>query len=84
METFSLLLALKARYPDKVTLLRGNHESRQITQVCLDHDFNLIREVYGFFDECMVKYSEPTAWKYCIQVFDLLNTGRLRSLVLFH
>jgi len=63
VETFSLLLALKARYPDKVTLLRGNHESRQITQV------------YGFFDECMVKYSEPTAWKYCIQVFDLLNTA---------
>lgn len=33
VETFLLLLALKVRYPDKVTLIRGNHESRQITQV---------------------------------------------------
>lgn len=33
VETFQLLMALKARYPDCMTLLRGNHESRQITQV---------------------------------------------------
>lgn len=33
LETFSLLMCLKACYPDKITLLRGNHESRQITQV---------------------------------------------------
>ena len=33
METFTHLLALKAKWPDRITLLRGNHESRQITQV---------------------------------------------------
>jgi hypothetical protein len=31
VETFLLLLALKVRYPEKITLIRGNHESRQIT-----------------------------------------------------
>ena len=33
VETFLLLLALKVRYPERITLIRGNHESRQITQV---------------------------------------------------
>jgi len=31
VETFLLLLALKVRYPERMTLIRGNHESRQIT-----------------------------------------------------
>ncbi len=33
LETVSLLIALKVRFPDRITILRGNHESRQITQV---------------------------------------------------
>eukprot|EP01129_Flabellula_baltica_P010100 TRINITY_DN4226_c0_g1_i2.p1 TRINITY_DN4226_c0_g1~~TRINITY_DN4226_c0_g1_i2.p1 ORF type:complete len:159 (+),score=30.71 TRINITY_DN4226_c0_g1_i2:60-536(+) len=61
LETFSLLLAYKARYKDRIVLLRGNHESRQITQV------------YGFYEECQKKYGDSSAWKYCTQVFDLLT-----------
>ena len=33
IQTISLLVCLCVRYPKRITLLRGNHESRQITQV---------------------------------------------------
>lgn len=33
VETVSLLISYKVRYPSRIFLTRGNHESRQITQV---------------------------------------------------
>ena len=36
VEVFELLLALKVKYPGHITLLRGNHESRQISAAYMD------------------------------------------------
>lgn len=60
VEAVSLLLCLKVRYPSRIYLTRGNHESRHITQV------------YGFYDECMRKYNNPLIWKYFTDLFDYL------------
>ena len=60
VETVTLLVALKVRYRNRLTILRGNHESRQITQV------------YGFYDECLRKYGNANIWKYFTDLFDFL------------
>ena len=54
VETVSLLVCLKTRYPERIFLLRGNHESRQITQVSImcnnifDRILNLLTHRHPF------------------------------------
>ena len=74
LETILLILALKLRYPDRLHILRGNHECRQITQV------------YGFYEECLRKYKCSSVWKIVTDLFDYFPLGALigNSLLCLH
>ncbi|KAF8819161.1 putative serine/threonine protein phosphatase [Cardiosporidium cionae] len=60
VESVSLVIALKVRYKHRVCVIRGNHETRQITQV------------YGFYDECLRKYGNVKVWNCFTELFDYL------------
>ncbi|EEB06737.2 protein phosphatase type 2A [Schizosaccharomyces japonicus yFS275] len=61
VETILLLICLKLRYPQRMTLLRGNHESRGVTQT------------YGFYAECVRKYGNANVWRHLTELFDYLT-----------
>mmetsp|Transcript_30870 Transcript_30870/g.43023 ORF Transcript_30870/g.43023 Transcript_30870/m.43023 type:complete len:351 (-) Transcript_30870:260-1312(-) len=74
VEVMTLLLCLKVKYPSEVTLLRGNHECREISS----H--------YGFFAECQSKFEEKEGlelYEAFSNVFDYLPLGALLGKKIF-
>lgn len=71
VETISLLVCLKLRYPQRVHLIRGNHESRGVTQS------------YGFYTECARKYGSAQVWHYFTDMFDYLTLSVVISNQIF-
>lgn len=65
VETVSYLFALKLKYPNHITLLRGNHESQGVSQ----H--------FGFRDECILRYGNDAVWETFNIVFNQLPLAAL-------
>lgn len=71
VETISLLLCLKLRWPTRIHLIRGNHESRGVTQS------------YGFYTECARKYGSAAVWHHFTDMFDYLTLSVVISNQIF-
>ena len=60
VESITLFLALKVKYPQLITMLRGNHEAKEISKV------------YGLYDNVMKHYGNESVWEALLEVFNTL------------
>ena len=60
LETLSLLLCLKVRYPKRIFLIRGSQESKETSYI------------YGLYDECIRKYGSPEIFNNFAELFNFL------------
>ncbi|KAM7455327.1 hypothetical protein BLSTO_03918 [Blastocystis sp. subtype 1] len=60
IECVVLLFSLKVRYPNRIYLLRGNHESRFLSRS------------FGFYQQCLNYYGNDSVWNEFMKAFDCL------------
>ena len=60
IEVMLFLMIFKLMYPNNIYLLRGNHETRQISMI------------YGMYEECLKKFGNDNVWRYMNELFDFL------------
>lgn len=60
IEVMNLLCLLKLKYPNRIFMIRGNHETRNTNNQ------------YGFSNECRIRFGDMSVWQSFNNLFDYL------------